>query len=71
MGSWTVSAGGGSPTGITHDPSQPNHLWIVDSGTKRVYQHDGATARTSGSLAASTSFALAPGNTNPQGIADN
>jgi hypothetical protein len=70
LGNWTVSAGGGSPTGITLDPSQPNHLWIVDSGTNRVYQYDGATALTGRLLAASTDFALAPGNTNPQGIAD-
>jgi serine/threonine protein kinase len=72
-GNWTISGGGGSPTGITLDPSSPNHLWIVDNTTDRVYQYDGATARTSGSLAASTSFALVggtDGNLNPQGIAD-
>jgi hypothetical protein len=45
-------------------------LWIVDSGTDRVYQFDNARARTSGSQSPSTSFALAAGNTNPQGIAD-
>jgi hypothetical protein len=70
VGSWTISAGGGSPTGITLDPSNVSHLWVVDSGTDRVYQYDNAVSRTSGSQAASTSFALAPGNTNPQGIAD-
>jgi hypothetical protein len=46
------------------------HLWIVDNGTDRVYQYDNAAGRTSGSQSASTSFALAAGNTNPQGIAD-
>ena len=46
------------------------NLWIVDSGTKRVYQFDAAASLTSGSLSPSTSFALAAGNTNPQGIAD-
>ncbi len=71
LGSWTISTSGvGAPTGITIDPSNPSHLWIVDSGTARVYQYDTAVGRTSGSLAASTSFALAAGNTNPQGIAD-
>jgi len=70
LGSWTITSGGGSPTGITLDPASPSHLWIVDSGTDRVYQYDAAVGRTSGSQAASTSFALAAGNTNPQGIAD-
>jgi hypothetical protein len=48
----------------------PQHVWIVDSGTDRVYQYTSAAARTSGSQSAATSFALAPGNSNPQGIAD-
>ena len=69
-GSWTINAGGGSPTGITLDPGNVSNLWIVDSATDRVYQYDAAATRTSGSQAASVSFALAAGNTNPQGIAD-
>jgi hypothetical protein len=63
-------AGGGSPTGITLDPANVSNLWIVDSATDRVYQYDAAAPRTSGSQAPSVSFALAAGNTNPQGIAD-
>jgi hypothetical protein len=70
LGSWTISSGGGSPTGITLDPSSVSNLWIVDNTTDRVYQFDAAASRTSGSQAPSTSFALAAGNTNPQGIAD-
>jgi len=70
LGSWTITGAGSSPTGITLDPSSPSHLWIVDSGTDRVYQFDNAVNRTSGSQSPSTSFALAAGNTNPQGIAD-
>ena len=70
VGSWTITGGGGAPTGITLDPAAPSHLWIVDKNTDRVYQYDDAVGRTSGSLAASTSFALAADNTNPQGIAD-
>jgi hypothetical protein len=70
LGSWTIDAGNTSPTGITLDPTSVGHLWIVDSGTDRVYQYDNAVGRTSGSQAASSSFALAAGNTNPQGIAD-
>jgi hypothetical protein len=69
-GSWTISSGGGSPTGITLDPSNVSHLWIVDSATDRVYRFDGAAGRTSGAQSPSASFALAAGNTNPQGIAD-
>src|SRR4029453_9104771 len=68
--SWTITGGGGSPTGITLDPSAPGHLWIVDSATDRVYQYDNAVVRTSGSQAASQSFALNPFKPNPQGIAD-
>jgi hypothetical protein len=70
LGSWTISTGATSPTGITLDPGSPAHLWIVDNGADRVYQYDNAVSRTSGSQSASTSFALAAGNTNPQGIAD-
>ena len=69
-GSWTMTGGGGSPTGITLDPAAPSHLWIVDKKTDRVYQYANAVGLTSGSLAASASFALAADNTNPQGIAD-
>ena len=70
LGSWTITGAGSSPTGITLDPGSPSHLWIVDSGSDRVYQFDNAVSRTSGSQSPSTSFALAAGNTNPQGIAD-
>jgi hypothetical protein len=68
VGSWTIAGAGSSPTGITLDPTNVSSLWIVDSGTKRVYQFDNAAGVTSGSLSPSTSFALAAGNTNPQGI---
>jgi len=70
LGSWTITGAGSAPTGITLDPGSPSHLWIVDNGTDRVYQFDNAVSRTSGSQSPSTSFALAAGNTNPQGIAD-
>jgi hypothetical protein len=70
LGSWALDAANASPTGITLDPTSVSHLWIVDNGTDRVYQYDDAAGRTSGSQAASASFALAAGNTNPQDIAD-
>ena len=70
--SWTITtAGATSPTGITIDPTNVNHIWIVDNGTKRVYQYDYAANLPNGSnKAADAWFVLAAGNTNPQGIAD-
>lgn len=70
LGSWTITGAGASPTGITLDPSGGGQLWLADAGTRRVYQFDNARGLTSGSLSPSTSFALAAGNTTPQGIAD-
>ena len=71
IGSWTISTpGASSPTGITLNPASPSELWIVDNGTNKVYQYNAAVGLTSGSRSASSSFALAAGNTNPQGIAD-
>jgi hypothetical protein len=70
-GSWTIDAANASPTGITLDPTGASQsLWIVDNGSDRVYEYVGARSRTSGSQNASAVFALAAGNTNPQGIAD-
>ena len=71
VGSWTIDSANQSPTGITLDPSGASQsLWIVDSGTDRVYEYANARSRSSSSQAASVTFALAAGNTNPQGIAD-
>jgi hypothetical protein len=70
IGSWTVDSTNKTPTGITIDPANVSHIWIVDSGTDRVYQYNAAATRTSGSQSAAASFALAAGNANPQGIAD-
>ena len=70
LGTWTITSGGGSPTGITIDPASVSNIWIVDTATDRVYQFNAAATRTSGSQSPTTSFALAAGNTNPQGIAD-
>ncbi|WP_197491106.1 Calx-beta domain-containing protein [Planctomyces sp. SH-PL62] len=70
LGSWTMTGAGSSPTGITLDPTGGGALWTVDAGTDHVYQFDNARGLTSGSLSPSMSFALAAGNTNPQGIAD-
>ena len=69
-GSWTISTSNANPSGITLDPTNVNHLWIVDPGTDRIYQYDAGTARLTGAQEPSVSYALAATNTNPQGIAD-
>jgi hypothetical protein len=59
--------------GLTLDPTgASNSLWIVDSGTDRVYEYADARSRLSGSQTAIGSFVLntAGGNTSAQGIAD-
>ncbi|XZE17590.1 hypothetical protein SH449x_002864 [Pirellulaceae bacterium SH449] len=71
VGSWTIDSANKAPTGLTIDPSGASQsIWIVDNGTDRVYEYTNARSRNSGSQSASLSFALAAGNTNPQGIAD-
>ena len=69
-GSWAIDSRNGSPTGITIDPNELTSIWIVDSSTDSVYQYSSATSKISGRLSASSVFALAAANTNPQGIAD-
>jgi sugar lactone lactonase YvrE len=70
LGSWSIDPANTHPTGITIDPSNVSNIWIVDNGTDKVYQYTAAATRTSGSQSAAATFALAPGDTNPQGIAD-
>jgi hypothetical protein len=70
IGSWTIDAANSSPTGLTINPASVSDIWIVDSGTKKVYQYANVAGKTSGSQNAAATFALAAGNTNPQGIAD-
>jgi glucose/arabinose dehydrogenase len=70
LGSWGIDPANTHPTGITINPNNVSDVWIVDNGTDKVYQYVGAASRTSGSQNAGASFALAAGNTNPQGIAD-
>jgi hypothetical protein len=69
-GYWTIEPANKAPTGIALDPANVSHIWIVDSGTGRVYQYNTATPRITGTQSAALAFALASGNTNPQGIAD-
>jgi DNA-binding beta-propeller fold protein YncE len=70
LGSWAIDPANTQPTGITINPNNVSDIWIVDNGTDKVYQYVGAASRTSGSQNAAATFALAPGDTNPQGIAD-
>jgi sugar lactone lactonase YvrE len=70
LGSWSIDPADTHPTGITINPNNVSDIWIVDNGTDKVYQYIGAASRTSGSQSAGATFALAAGNTNPQGIAD-
>jgi hypothetical protein len=70
LGSWRIDLGNSHPTGITVNPAGASDVWIVDNVTLKVYQYAAAAGRTSGSQTASATFALAPGNSNPQGIAD-
>jgi hypothetical protein len=70
LGSWTIDLANSHPTGLTINPSHVSDIWIVDSGTKKVYQYTAAASRTSGSQNAAATFALAAGNNNPQDIAD-
>jgi hypothetical protein len=70
LGSWAIDPADAHPTGITINPNNVSDVWIVDNGTDKVYQYVGAAGRTSGSQNAAATFALAAGDTNPQGIAD-
>jgi hypothetical protein len=68
-GSWTIDAANKAPTGIALDPANIGDLWISDSGTDRVYKYAGAAGRDGGSQSSGSSFALASGNGNSQGLA--
>lgn len=67
-GSWRIDANNSKPTGITIDPHDVNHIWIVDSGTDSVYQYNSATVRITGQQSADDVFVLDSANRNPQGI---
>ena len=65
LGRWVLDSANQQATGITIDPTLPatSNLWIVDNGADAVFEYD-----RNGTLLGS--FPLAPGNSNPQGIAD-
>jgi DNA-binding beta-propeller fold protein YncE len=70
LGSWSIDPAITAPTGITINPNNVSDIWIVDSGSLRVYDFTAAAGRTSGSQNAAAFFALGGGVGNPQGIAD-
>jgi hypothetical protein len=70
LGSWAIDPANTSPTGITINPNNVSDIWIADNGTDTVFRYAAAAGLTSGSQTASSIFALAAGDTNPQGIAD-
>lgn len=67
--SWPLHQSNASPTGIALDPGNGSmDIWVADAGTSRVYRYK--NARTASAPVLASSFALAPANTNVQGIAD-
>ncbi len=56
-----------NPPRFDNHPNDVNHIWIVDAGTDRVYQYNSATTLTTGTVKASSSFALSTADRNPQG----
>jgi hypothetical protein len=70
LGSWAIDPADTHPTGITINPNNVSDIWIADNGTGKVFQYTAAAGLTSGSQNAAATFALAPGDTNPQGLAD-
>ena len=68
-GTWRIDPGNTSPTGLTIDPNNVGHVWIVDSRTDRVFQYTDGASRIGGQQSASQSFALNSRNGNAQGLA--
>jgi hypothetical protein len=68
-GYWQIDTANKTPTGIALDPANIGDIWISDSGTDRVYRYAAAAGFSGGSLSATSSFALASGDANAQGIA--
>lgn len=70
-GYWTIDPLNVAPTGLTIDPTGGSQsIWVVDMTRDRVYEYANARSWTSGTRKASSSFALARGNGNPQDLVD-
>lgn len=70
LGRWQLDNANRRPTGITIDPTGGSAIWIVDNGTKQVFEYSMGRDARSGGQYASKVFDLADGNHCPQGIAD-
>ncbi len=71
LGRWRLDARNADASGITRDPTgASSDLWIVDRADRVVYTYTGGSAWRDGNRTASSTFALAAGNTQPEGIAD-
>jgi RHS repeat-associated protein len=66
---WNLDADNADPSGLTIRPGHEG-LWVVDIRDRRVYAYPQRQLDHQGSQNAVGSFALAPENKHPQGIAD-
>jgi streptogramin lyase len=67
---WSLDAANADASGLTRNPAGGEDLWVVDRVDKLVYRYIGAMGWHSGSQPAADTFALAAGNSMPEGIAD-
>jgi IgGFc binding protein/Ca-dependent carbohydrate-binding module xylan-binding/Bacterial Ig-like domain (group 1)/Putative Ig domain/PKD domain len=69
LNSWRLASENTDPTGLTIN-ADGDKLWVVDGKDDRVYIYSLSSLGPNHAARAMGSFALASGNTNPQGIAD-
>jgi hypothetical protein len=71
QGGWDLPSPNTKAAGITIDPTHASDsIWVVDSGTDKVYEYKGIFQTTFTTLTLVNTFSLASGNTNPTDIAD-
>lgn len=71
LGQWDLDPANADAAGITNDPTgSSDDLWVVDRVDDLVYRYDAGISLTTGSSSAADTFALAAGNSAPEGIAD-
>lgn len=69
LSSWQLDPRNADPTGVTVRTGYPG-LWVVDEKDDTVYYYANRTPSSSAPQVATSTFALAPGNDHPEGIAD-
>lgn len=71
QGGWDLPSPNTRAAGITIDPTHASDsIWVVDSGTDKVYEYKGIYQTTFTTLTLVNTFSLASGNSNPTDIAD-